>query len=186
MAKQKEKQTDEKVNQENVEVQETENETICDEERDSSCDKIKELEEKVCEWEDKYKRLYAEFDNYQKRTAKEKDARYADAVIDTVEAFLQVSDNLERAIAVEVTTEEAKNVLEGVILVKKQMTDTLTKLNVTEIAAVGEEFDPNLHNAVMHIEDEAVTENTVVEEFLKGYIYKNERVVRHSMVKVAN
>ena len=66
------------------------------------------------------------------------------------------------------------------------MTDTLSKLNVTEIKAVGEEFDPNVHNAVMHIEDEGVTENTVVEEFLKGYIYKNERVVRHSMVKVAN
>jgi len=153
---------------------------------DESAAKIKELEEKVSELEDKYKRLFAEFDNYQKRTAKEKDSRYADAVIDTVAAILEIADNLDRAIAVEVTSEEAKNVLEGVNLVKKQMSDTLSKLNVTEIKAVGEEFDPNLHNAVMHIEDEAITENTVVEEFLKGYIYKNERVVRHSMVKVAN
>lgn len=148
--------------------------------------KIKELEEKLAEWEDKYKRLYAEFDNYQKRTTKEKDLRYSDAVIDTVLAFLPVADNLDRAIATEVESEEAKKVLDGVTLVKKQMLDTLSKLDVTEIKAVGEDFDPNLHNAVMHVEDENITENTVVEEFIKGYIYKNDRVVRHSMVKVAN
>ena len=165
-------------------------ETEVIEENDSPIDetqeKIEKLENDVSEWEDKYKRLYAEFDNYQKRTAKEKDSRYADAVIDTVAAFLEIADNLDRAVSIEVSTEEAQKVLEGVALVKKQMTDTLSKLNVTEIKAVGEEFDPNVHNAVMHIEDESVTDNTVVEEFLKGYIYKNERVVRHSMVKVAN
>ncbi len=153
---------------------------------DENEEKIKKLEADISDWEDKYKRLYAEFDNYQKRTQKEKDARYADAVIDTVGAFLEIADNLDRAIATEVSTEEAQKVLDGVVLVKKQLSDTLSKLNVTEIKAVGEEFDPNLHNAVMHIEDEAVTDNTVVEEFLKGYIYKDERVVRHSMVKVAN
>ena len=148
-------------------------------------DKIKELEEKVAEWEDKYKRLYAEFDNYQKRTTKEKDLRYSDAVIDTVLAFLPVADNLDRAIATEVESEEAKKVLEGVVLVKKQMLDTLSKLDVTEIKAVGEDFDPTLHNAVMHVEDENITENTVVEEFIKGYKYK-DKVIRHSTVKVAN
>ncbi len=185
MAKQENKQ-------EQVEELETVEETIEEttEQTDSPPDenetKIAELEAMVSEWEDKYKRLYAEFDNYQKRTAKEKDARYADAVIDTVSSFLEVSDNLDRAVAIEVSTDEAKKVLEGVALVKKQMTDTLSKLNVTEIKAVGEEFDPNIHNAVMHIEDENVTDNTIVEEFLKGYIYKEERVVRHSMVKVAN
>lgn len=187
MAKSKEKQPEnqqpdiEETMPENIE--ET---TSAEESSNEAFEKIKELEEKVFEWEDKYKRLFAEFDNYQKRTAKEKDSRYADAVIDTVAAILEIADNLDRAVAVEVSSEEAKNVLEGVNLVKKQMSDTLSKLNVTEIKAVGEEFDPNLHNAVMHIEDEAITENTVVEEFLKGYIYKNERVVRHSMVKVAN
>lgn len=169
-----------------AEVDETTKEQEAVEEKNPLDEQIKELLEQVSQWEDKYKRLYAEFDNYQKRTAKEKDARYADAVIDTVACFLEVNDNLDRAIAVNVSTDEAKNVLEGVSLVKKQMTDTLSKLDVTQIKAVGEEFDPNLHNAVMHIEDEAITENTVVEEFLKGYIYKNERVVRHSMVKVAN
>ncbi len=180
--------TKQEKTQEQVEEIETVEEAV--EQNDSPPDeneaKIAELEALVLEWEDKYKRLYAEFDNYQKRTAKEKDARYADAVIDTVSSFLEVSDNLDRAVSIEVSSDEAKKVLEGVALVKKQMTDTLSKLNVTEIKAVGEEFDPNLHNAVMHIEDENVTDNTIVEEFLKGYIYKEERVVRHSMVKVAN
>lgn len=185
MPKQNEKNTNSEV-EEVIEEQESEvieNEAPTE---PNETDKIKELEENVAEWEDKYKRLYAEFDNYQKRTTKEKDLRYSDAVIDTVLAFLPVADNLDRAIATEVESEEAKKVLEGVVLVKKQMLDTLSKLDVTEIKAVGEDFDPTLHNAVMHVEDENITENTVVEEFIKGYIYKNDRVVRHSMVKVAN
>ena len=185
MAKQEKKnETSEVVDEVLEAVEETTKET--DSPVDETQAKIDKLTEEVSEWEDKYKRLYAEFDNYQKRTQKEKDARYADAVIDTVGAFLEIADNLDRAVAIEVNSEEAQKVLDGVALVKKQMTDTLSKLNVTEIKALGEEFDPNIHNAVMHIEDESVTDNTVVEEFLKGYIYKNERVVRHSMVKVAN
>lgn len=177
----------EKAKQEETEVLEEQTQTEAEEtETAQEPDRTAELEAKVKEWEDKYMRLYAEYDNYQKRTTKEKDARYADAVIDTVAAFLPVADNLERALAVEIETEEAKKVLTGVELVAKQMQETLSKLEVTPIAATGEEFDPNLHNAVMHVEDEAVTENTVVEEFMKGYIYKKDRVVRHSMVKVAN
>ena len=143
-------------------------------------------EDKLKEWEDKFMRLYAEFDNFKKRTIKEKDARYADAVIDTVQAFLPVIDNLERAEAVEVEGEEAKKVKEGVSLVLKQVKETLQKLDVAEIPAVGEEFNPNLHEAIMHVEDETIADNVVVEEFMKGYILKNDRVVRHSMVKVAN
>ncbi len=142
--------------------------------------------DKAKEWEDKYIRLYAEFDNFKKRSQREKDARYGDAVIDTVSELLTVADNLERALAVEVETEETVKFKEGVAMVYKQMQDTLQKLGVTEIKALGEQFDPNLHNAVMHIEDETVDDNTVVEEFMKGYIYNNSRVVRHSMVKVAN
>lgn len=138
------------------------------------------------EWEDKYVRLFAEFDNFKKRSAREKDARYADAVIDTTAAMLDVLDNLQRALQTEVQSEEAKKFYDGVALVEKQMKEVLAKLNVTEIKAVGEQFDPNLHNAVMHIEDESTDDNTVVEEFMKGYIYKDTRVVRHSMVKVAN
>ena len=151
----------------------------------TSEDKISELEAKLKEWEDKYMRLYAEYDNFQKRSKREKDARYADAVADVIGEMLPVADNLERALATEVESEDAKKVLEGVVMIKKQMDECLSKLDVSEIKAVGEEFDPNLHNAVMHVEDEAVTENTVVEEFMKGYQYK-ERVIRHSMVKVAN
>ena len=147
---------------------------------------IDTTEDKLKEWEDKYMRLYAEFDNFKKRTIKEKDARYGDAVIDTAQAFLPVIDNLERAAAVEVEGEEAKKVLEGVGLVLKQVKDTLKKLDISEIPAVGEEFNPNLHEAIMHVEDETIADNVVVEEFMKGYILKNERVVRHSMVKVAN
>ena len=149
-------------------------------------DKEAELLEKLKESEDKYLRLYAEYENYKKRTLKEKDARYADAVIDTAAELLPVMDNLERALAVEVTSDDAKALKDGVEMVKKQMVESLTKLKITEIQAVGEEFNPNLHNAVMHIDDDTITENTVVEEFMKGYIYKEERVVRYSMVKVAN
>lgn len=149
-------------------------------------DKITAAEDKAKAAEDKYLRLYAEFDNYKKRTQREKDARYADAVIDTVGELLSVADNLERALAVEISGEEAEKLAEGVKMVYKQLKDIFLKLGVTEIKALGEQFDPNLHEAVMHVEDETVDDNTVVEEFRKGYIYNDSRVVRHSMVKVAN
>ena len=145
-----------------------------------------EAAEKLREWEDKYFRLFAEFDNFKKRSAREKDARYADAVIDTAGAMLDVLDNLQRALTTEVASDDAKALYDGVALVEKQMKEVLAKLKITEIPALGEQFDPNVHNAVMHIEDETVDDNTVVEEFMKGYIYKDSRVVRHSMVKVAN
>lgn len=148
--------------------------------------KEEELEEKLKEQTDKYMRLYAEFDNFQKRSAREKDARYADAIIDAAAALLPIGDNLERALQTEVESEDAVKFKEGVEMVMKQFEDSLTKLGIAPIKAEGEQFDPNLHNAVMHIEDEAIDDNTVVEELMKGYIYKDERVVRHSMVKVAN
>ena len=156
------------------------------EQPDEEADRLSKLEEKLNESEDKYLRLFAEFDNYKKRTEKEKNARYADALIDTVLEFLPILDNLERALAADAVSDDAKAIKEGVEMIEKQMTEILAKLKISEIKAVGEEFNPNLHNAVMHIEDENVTENTVVEEFIKGYIYDNDRVVRHSMVKVAN
>lgn len=143
-------------------------------------------EDKLNELEDKYMRLLAEYDNYQKRTTREKESRYGDAVIDTAAAFLPVMDDLTRALELEVSSEEAVKVKEGIELVAKKLKDVLCKLDIEEIAAVGEEFDPNLHNAIQHVEDDTVTENTVVEEYMKGYIYKGTRVVRHSMVKVAN
>lgn len=163
-------------------------ETLTTEETEEVTQKTKEeeLEEKLQEQTDKYMRLYAEYDNFRKRSQREKDARYADALIDTIEQILPIGDNLERALQTEVNTEEAQKLKEGVEMVMKQFKEVLTKLDVTEIEAVGNEFDPNLHNAVMHIEDETIDTNTVVEEFMKGYIYNNQRVIRHSMVKVAN
>lgn len=157
-----------------------------DENEKPSKTKEEELEEKLKEQTDKYVRLFAEYDNYQKRSQREKDARYGDAVIDTVSAILSIGDNLDRALAVEVSSEDAVKFKEGVELVKKEFDSVLEKLGVSEIKAEGEQFDPNLHNAVMHIEDETTDDNTVVEEFMKGYIYKDNRVIRHSMVKVAN
>lgn len=144
------------------------------------------FEEKLKEQTEKYMRLYAEFDNFQKRSQREKDARYADAVIDAVAAILPVGDNIERALQTEVVSEDAVKLKEGVEMIKKQFNEVLDKLGVTEIAALGEQFDPNVHNAIMHIEDETTDDNTVVEEFMRGYKYKDGRVVRHSMVKVAN
>lgn len=143
-------------------------------------------EEKLKEQTDKYMRLYAEYDNFRKRSQREKDMRYGDAVIDAAKAILPIGDNLERALQTEAKSEEALKLKEGVEMVLKQFTEALTKLGVEPIKAEGEQFDPNLHNAVMHVEDESIDDNTVVEELMKGYIYKDGRVVRHSMVKVAN
>lgn len=148
--------------------------------------KEEELTKKVAELNDKYTRLFAEYDNFRKRSAREKDAKYADAVIDAAAAILPVGDNLERALQTEVESEDAKRLKEGVEMVMKQFGESLEKLGVKPIKALGEQFDPELHNAVMHMEDESIDDNTVVEEFMKGYIYKDDRVVRHSMVKVAN
>lgn len=148
--------------------------------------KEEELQEQLKEQTDKYMRLYAEYDNFRKRSQREKDARYADAIIDAIAEILPIGDNLERALQTEVASEDAIKLKEGVEMVRKQFEEALSKLDVTPIEAVGNEFDPNLHNAVMHIEDESIDTNTVVEDFMRGYIYKNERVVRHSMVKVAN
>ncbi len=176
MSKKEEKKAAETENTE-VEKEETEQPEESKEE---------ELTKKLAEQTDKYTRLFAEYDNFRKRSAREKDARYADAVIDAVAAILPIGDNLERALQTEVDSEDAKKLKEGVEMVMKQFNDTLEKLNINPIKAVGEQFDPTLHNAVMHIEDESIDDNTVVEEFMKGYIYKDDRVVRHSMVKVAN
>lgn len=144
------------------------------------------LKKEIDELNDKYLRLMSEYANYQNRTAKEKMARYADAIVDAVAELLPIGDNLERALKTEVKSEDAIKFKEGIEMVMKQFNDCLLKLKVTPIKAEGEQFDPNLHNAVMHIEDETIDENTVVEDLMKGYMYNDERVVRHSMVKVAN
>lgn len=140
----------------------------------------------LAELNEKYLRLAAEYDNFKRRTAKEKVQIYTNSVADVIEQILPFVDNLARATAVEVTNDDAKQLLEGIKLVERQFIETLTSIGVEEIKAVGEKFDPNMHNAVMHIDDEAIDgEEIIVEEFMKGYVYK-DKVIRHSTVKVAN
>ena len=131
---------------------------------------------------DKYIRLMAEFDNYKKRSAKERENIYTDVRVDTVTKFLPVYDNLERALKAETADEAYKK---GVELTFSQLLDVFKKLGVEEIESVGKTFDPNFHNAVMHVEDESLGENEIVEEFQKGFKI-GEKVIRFSMVKVAN
>lgn len=148
---------------------------------------IDENEKKIAELSDKILRITAEYENFRKRTAREKESLYEMAKSDTVAAFLPLFDNIEKAIKVKPNdaSGEWKAFSEGVDLMKKQMADILTSLGVTAIDAVGEEFNPELHNAVMHVEDEEAGEGVIVEEFQKGF-KTGDRVIRHSVVKVAN
>ena len=140
------------------------------------------FEQQVEELTDRLKRSMAEFDNYRKRTEKEKSSMYIIGARDIVEKMLPIVDNFERGLA---QAPEDDPFAEGMKMIYKQMMTAFDEMGVKPIEAVGKEFDPNLHNAVMHVEDESVGENIVVEEFQKGYTYK-DFVVRHSMVKVAN
>ncbi len=132
--------------------------------------------------EDKYARLCAEYDNFRRRSQKEKEGTYADATADTVKALLPVYDNLERALKQDTADEAFKK---GVEMTMAGLRKALEGLGVTEIDAVGRPFDPNVHNAVMHIEDENLGENTVAEVFQTGFML-GEKVIRFAMVKVAN
>ena len=136
----------------------------------------------LAEAADKYLRLAAEYDNYRKRTAKEKESAWTEAKAQTVAAFLPVYDNLERALRQETADEAYKK---GVEMTMKGLQDALTNLGVEVIPALGETFDPNRHNAVMHVDDPEAGENTIVEVFQQGFIC-GEKVIRFSMVKVAN
>lgn len=130
---------------------------------------------------DKYLRMLAEFDNYKKRTAKENEAKYANAYCDAVEALLPVFDNIERA-ADYASDEQSKN---GLLLIISNFKDVLSKMGVEQFGEVGDEFNADLHSAVMHIEDENLGENTVAEVFQKGY-KKGDKIIRYATVKVAN
>jgi len=138
--------------------------------------------DKIAELTDKLQRQMAEFENFRKRTGKEKAAMYDMGTRDTVEKLLPVIDNFERGLA---GANEEDPFAEGMKMVYKQMMTILADLGVTPIDAEGKEFDPNLHNAVMHVDDENFGDNIVAEELQKGYMFK-DHVVRHSMVKVAN
>ena len=144
-----------------------------------------EKEKELAELKDTYLRLLAEYDNFKKRTQKEKEAIYVDSVGDTVMALLPVIDNFERALASFSDEEKEKELYKGIEMIYNQTIETFEKLGVQRIEALGCEFDPLRHNAIMHIDDESIADNTVVEEFQKGYTYR-DKVIRYSMVKVAN
>ena len=142
-------------------------------------------DEKIEELTDRVKRQMAEFENFRKRTDKEKSAMYEMGAKDIIERILPVIDNFERGLAT--VPEDAKEtpLAEGMEKIYKQFRKTLEEAGVKAIEAVGQEFDPNYHNAVMHVDDDSLGENIVAEELQKGYMYRDS-VVRHSMVKVAN
>ena len=142
-------------------------------------------DEKIEELTDRVRRQMAEFDNFRKRTEKEKTQMFETGAKSIVEKILPVVDNFERGLAAVTEEEKGSPFVEGMENIYKQMMTMLEEAGVKPIEAVGQEFDPNLHNAVMHIEDEEFGENIIAEEFQKGYTYRDS-VVRHSMVKVAN
>lgn len=163
------------VEEETVEEASTEATEVADE-------VVEEAPDKAAEYLDRLQRLMAEFDNYRKRSEKEKAEAYDFAVSNTVVELLPIIDNFERALKVE---SQDKALAAGVQMIYKQLMGALENLKVTPIEALDQEFDPKLHNAIMHIDDEAYGENVIVEELQKGYLYK-EKVIRYSMVKVAN
>ena len=142
-------------------------------------DKIEELEKKNYDLNDKYLRVVAEYDNFRKRSLKERDGIYADAYIDAVKEILPIIDNMERAEAY--LNDDASS--EGVKMIMNSFRQALEKMGVSEIETKA--FDPNYHNAVMHIDDESYGENEIIEVFQKGY-KKGDKVIRYAMVKVAN
>jgi len=169
------KQTEEKENLQQDVAEEAAAEAIEEETQN-------EFEKKYNDVNEKYMRTLAEYDNYRKRTIKEKESIYPEAKAVVVEKFLPLMDNFSRAIE---SAENKDAFYDGVVMLKKQMDEVFTALGVEEIESVGQQFNPELHNAVMHVDDEEQGENVIVEEFQKGYKI-GERVIRHSMVKVAN
>ena len=151
-------------------------------EADPLLEELESLKDQTARQEDKYLRLAAEYDNYRKRTAKEKESIWADVKAETAAAFLPVYDNLERALKQESSDEAFKK---GVEMTMNQLKDVLAKLGIAEIPALGQTFDPKLHNAVMHVEDENLGENVVAEVFQAGFTL-GEKVIRFARVKVAN
>ena len=170
---------------EDIKDTETKEETSKETKEATADDKIAELEASVADWKDKYQRLMAEFENARKRTAKEATQRYDMGAMGVLEKLLPVIDNFERGLEAVSEDEKDSAFVKGIEQIYKQFTAVMEDLGVTPMDAQGKEFDANLHNAVMHVEDDDLGENIVAEELQKGYMYK-EKVLRHSMVKVAN
>ena len=161
-------------------------EALSAEEANAADDTSKDSKDaKIADLEDRLKRQIAEFDNFRKRTEKEKSAMFDMGARHIIEAILPTIDNFERGLKTVPEDKEAKAFYDGMEMIYKQMLKFLSDVGVTAIDCLDKEFDLNLHNAVMHVEDEAYGNNIIIEEFQKGYKYK-DTVIRHSMVKVAN
>lgn len=177
------------------EIEELDSEEVSEEAdaEEKADDKASDDAAKIRELEDRYVRLFAEYDNFRKRTTKEKEDLYASAVVEVTKQWLSVLDNIDRAIDAAkaqqgggIDEEAEDKMLQGLELIKKQAQDVLAKIDVTEIECErGTKFDPNLHEAVMHMEDDSLGENEIAQVFQKGFILK-DRVVRHAVVQVAN
>ena len=179
-------QTEETVENTEVKEENTTEETVetVEETKESTMEeKLEEAQKQAKDNLDKYIRQLAEFENFRKRSNSEKTAMYSNGVRDTVEKLLPVIDNFERA--VEAADDKEDPMYKGVEMILKQFMEILENLGVKEIPSKGEPFDPNVHSAVMHIDDESCDENVVVEVFQKGYTL-GDKVIRPSMVKVAN
>lgn len=179
-------QTEETVENTEVKEENTAEETVetVEENKEHTMEeKLEEAQKQAKDNLDKYIRQLAEFENFRKRSNSEKTAMYSNGVRDTVEKLLPVIDNFERA--VEAADDKEDPMYKGVEMILKQFMEILENLGVKEIPSKGEPFDPNVHSAVMHIDDESCDENVVVEVFQKGYTL-GDKVIRPSMVKVAN
>ena len=171
------KETDEVVN----EAAEASAECAEVSEEDKLAAKIAELEAEIKEKDDKYLRMAAEHDNFRRRSREEREALYTLAECDTVKELLPIIDNLERA----TLYDDSEKVKEGLVMIAKATSEVLTKLGVEQFGEPGDTFDPNIHNAVMHIDDESLAEGEIVEVFQKGY-RKGKTIIRFAMVKSAN
>ncbi len=172
--------------EENKNIPETAEEAVKEEKKLRKADKkltaeIDELKGKLAEVEDKYLRMAAEYDNFRRRSREEKDAIYEMAMAETVKELLPIIDNLDRA----ASFSEGDKILEGLILISKSTASVFEKLGVEEYGKVGDTFDPNIHNAVFHVDDENYGEGEIVEVFQKGY-RKGKHIIRFAMVKTAN
>lgn len=186
MAEEIKKEEKEEVSEEKTKKKNTEKKSSGDDKKlKAELEKLKkELEQKEKEKEElneKYLRVVAEYDNYRKRTTKEKDSIYTDAYFDAVGGILPIIDNVERA----AEYKDGEKVSEGIALILKSFNDLLEKMSVSAYGAPGDSFDPNIHDAMMHVEREDLGENVIADVFQKGY-KKDDRVLRHAMVTVAN
>lgn len=169
-----------------IELDKVEDESSDDDKSQTNInDSLKAKQKEANDYLDKWQRTIAEFDNFRKRTMKEKTAMYENGSKEVLEKILPVIDNFERALISASEEEKNSSFVQGVDMIYKQLVGVLTEIGVEEIKALGEEFNPNLHHAVTHEDNEEYGENEVVEVFQKGYIYKDS-VLRYSMVKVAN